>query len=477
MRRITAFAICLFLILSIVVTAAPADTSADTIYIRADGTVAKTVTYHGEEKKPAFVTGRNNGEAVVLSGTDYLTADIAELQAPFTLSAWVNWQDKAADQRIFSLVKDNSENYLALSPFTDTAVVGKPAANGVTILTSCFKEQFIRENYYHPTIAGVTDALTADTWHYVAFTVTENAVTVYIDGAQWQTVTLPFTYTELGADTLYIGSAVNGANGFVGQLQAFTVHTEALDAAVIARTARDIPEDDPSPAITASNYADATLPDATALQQEKAVIVTEKGEATFAAVSPAFWENPQVATGQTIRGTLTVKNSSNNPISLQLTDIVLPEADTPAYRYLSEINVTIMQDTTVLFDGPYTTLNAGAVGWQWPQIPNRRQFVYTIILSRPFSSTVRTVETAVQWEWETALFPIQENPLRGIPTAGWLLIVLALSAVAVGFSAYWAIVRRPCRMFTVWDTVAQKVRYVFTKNIPEADEQTDEQDP
>lgn len=473
MRRITAFVVCLLLIFSVAVTAAPADKPADTVYILPEGKVDKQITYHGEEKKPTFEKGRSDGNAIALNGSEYLTADIADLQAPFTLSAWVNWQGENADQRIFSLVKQGSENYLALSPFTDTAVVGKPAANGVTLLTSCFKEQFLRENYYHPSVAGVTDALTRNTWHHIAFTVTENSVTVYIDGVHWQTVTLPFAYAELGADTLYIGSAVDGANGFVGQIQAFTLHGDVLDAVAVARKAQDIPDDNTEADVTAGNYAAATLPAAEALQQNKTVTLTANGEAVFADATPAFWENPQIATGQTVSGKLTVQNKSGNPISLQLTEIVQPVQNTPAYHYLSEIHVTVMQDDILIFEGPYTALQADSLGWQWQQVPNNRQMVYTITLSRPFSSTVQTVETAVNWKWETALFPINQNPLRGIPTAGWLLIALALSAVAVGFSAYWAIIRRPRRVFTVWDTVAKKVKSVFAKDIPETDEETD----
>ncbi len=463
MRRIAILTVCLFLLFSVAVTAAPAKNTADDIYVLPTGKISDKVTYHGEQAEPVFERGANDEKAVVLHGTDYLTVDLSEMQAPFTLSAWVNWQGNAADQRIFSLVKADSENYLSVSPFTDTAVVGKAAAGGVTILTSCFKEAFLRENYYNPTIAGVSDALRKHQWHHIAFTVNETDVTLYIDGVCWKTVTLPFTYTELGADTLYIGSASNGTNGFVGMLQAFTMHKTALDATTVAHMAQGIAAEDTESPVTVGKYAAATLPTADMLQQTKEVTLSEKGEATFAAVPTAFWENPQIATGQTVSGTLTIRNKSNNLVNLQLAEIVLPAADTPAYRYLSEIHVTVMQNDTVLYEGPYTALRAEALSWRWQQMPNDRQFMYTIALSRPFSSVAETVDTAVEWKWETAFLPMNQNPLRGVQSTAWLLIALAASAVAVGFSAYWAIVRRPRRMFTVWDAVAEKVLSLFGK--------------
>ncbi len=460
-RRITTLLVCLLILFSMSVTAAPAT---DDIYILPKGRLSAEVSYHGEHAEPVFEQGVNEEKALVLDGTEYLTVDISELQAPFTLSTWVNWQGQAADQRIFSFVKTDSENYLSVSPFTDIAVVGKPAANGFTLLTSCFKEEFLRENYYNPTIDGVSDALPKNTWHHIAFTVNETAVTIYIDGVAWKTVNLPFAYTELGADILYIGSANNGFNGFVGMLQAFTLHKTELDATTIARMAQGIADDDTETPVSVGAYAAATLPTADMLQQTKEITLTANGEATFAASSPAFWEKPQIATGQTVRGTLTVQNKSNNPANLQLAEIVLPAADTPAYRYLSEICVTVAQGDTLLYEGPYTALQASSLAWRWQPMPNDRQFTYTITLSRPFSSVAEAVDTTVLWNWETALLPMHKNPIHGIQTDVWLLIVLAVSAIAAGFSIYWAIVRRPRRIFTVWDTVAQRIRSLFRKN-------------
>ncbi len=457
MRRIAVFAICLTLAFSVAVTAAPQTDTAQDIYLLTEGAVSQEFTYHGEGE-PLFVTGRNNEQAVALRGTEYLTADISALQTPFTLSAWVNWQGDTADQRIFSLLKQDSENYLSLSPLVNTAAAGKPAVNGVTLLTSCSKEQLLQENYYNPAAEGVTDALPKNSWHHIAFTVNENDVTVYIDGVNWKTVTLPFAYAELEADTLSIGE-----NGFIGQIQAFTVHTTPLDAAAVARMAQGISTDDTAPAVSVGSYAPATLPSAEMLHQTKSVAITANGDAVFADATSAFWEMPQVATGQTVTGTLTVENKSHNLVNLQLADIVLPAKDTPAYRYLSEVRVTIMQDSALLYTGPYTQLQANSLAWKWKDLPNDRQFTYTITLSRPFSSVAETVQTTVLWKWETSLMPTTQNPLHGVDTAGWLLIVLAVSAIAVSFSTYWAIVRRPRRIFTVWDSVANKIKSFFVK--------------
>ncbi len=460
MRRVTAFAICLMLAFSVAVSAAPETDTAQDIYLLTDGAIFKAFTYHGEGE-PLIEAGKNGEQAVTLRGTEYLTADISELQVPFTVSTWVNRQGETADQRIFSLVKQGGENYLSISPLVNTAAVGKPAANGFTLLTSCFKEQFLQENYYNPSADGVTDALPKNSWHHIAFTVNESEIAVFVDGVNWKTVTLPFTYAELRADTLYVGSAADGKNGFVGQIQAFTVHTTPLDATAVARIAQEIPAEDTESTVSVGKYAAATLPAAETLQQTKSVAITANGESVFTDTTPAFWENPQVATGQTVTGTLTVENKSNTAVNLQLTEIVLPEKDTPAYRYLSEIHVTVMQDATLLYEGPYTQLQASALAWRWQQLPNDRQFVYTITLSRPFSSTVQTAEIAVPWQWETSLPPMAQNPLRGVQTTGWLLIVLAVSAVLVGVSAYWAIAHRPSG--------------VVVTDAPQNSSQTDEQ--
>jgi len=458
MRRFLCF---LLVILSFGVfpaLAAPAQTDSTEIYIQPEGLLPDTVTYHGENEQAAFTKGTANGKAMTFSGTEYLTADITEVSAPFTLTAWVNWQGNTTGERIFTLLKSNSENYISLSPWTDTAVVGGAAANGVTLLTSCFKEQFLRENYFYPAAAGVSDALKKDTWHHIAVTVEETAVCVYIDGVLWKAVNLPFSYTELGADTLYIGSAAEGNHGFKGGIQEFTLHTPAKDAVGIAQMYVGTTPEDTETVTQPGSYAAAVLPDAASLQQTRTVTLDANGGAVFSQNTAAFWEHPQIATGQTISGTLTLQNKSGVPVSLKLSDVALPAQDTPAYQYLSEIKITVMQDTTLLYDGAYTSLLASSLSFNWPQLPNEREFTYTVTLSRPFSATTPVADAAVVWKWETATFPINENPLKGIPQSGWLIILLCVSAVAVGFSFYWAVIRRPRRIFTFWDTVASTLR-------------------
>lgn len=460
MRRIVALTLAVLSICVLTVSAAPKKPkiTAET-YILPDAFLAETATYHGDGAEPAFEKGTNDGKAMRFDGTEYLTVDISALAAPYTLTAWVNWQGTTPEQRIFTVQKTASENYLSLSPWTDTAVVGGAAANGVTLLTSCYKEQFLRENYFNPTAKGVSDTLVKNNWYHIAVAVAENTVTVYIDGVEWKTVTLPFAYAELGADTLYIGAAADGNNRFVGFIQEATMYSDLLDATAVARLAANAAFDDDTVPVTTGKYAATpALPAESSLAQVKSVILDANQTATFTDTTPAFWENPQLASGQTVSGTLTVQNKSGNPVSLKLDTIQKPAHDTPAYQYLSEINVTVVQGDEVLYDGAYTALLASHLSLYWPQLANEREHTYTITLSRPFSATAAVVDVPVTWEWETAFFPVNENPLKGIPQSGWLIILLCVSAVAVGFSFYWAVVRRPRRIFTVWDKVASTLR-------------------
>ena len=464
MKRVIALALCLLCIFSVTVVAAPVRAPrAAEVYILTDGTLSDKATYVGKEETPAWEDGKNGQLAMLFDGNCYITADVADLTAPFTITTWVKWQGDTADQRLFTLQKKGSENYLSLSPWTDTAVVGKPIANGVTVLTSCYKDEFIRENYYNPAMAGVKDALKANTWHHIAFAVDESTVTLYIDGVNWKSFTLPYAYDELGADTLYIGNSGNGANGFNGNIQAFALYTSVLKPELIAQMANrtTVVDDEETPLV--SIYAAATLPSVESLQQEKSATLNTNNEIAFTTNAAAFWECPQIATGQTISGNLIVQNKSGNTVNMQLSQIIFPEAGTPAYQYLSEIKITVMQGDTLLYDGPYTELRAAVLAMRWQQLPSDRSFSYTVTLSRPFTSTTPVVDAMVDWQWSASLFPITRNPLQTAQNNGWLLVVLAASAVAVGFSLYWAIVRRPRRMFTIWDTMAQKVKSLFKK--------------
>lgn len=477
MRRILALATALILLCALTVAAAPKKQAAPTAetYILPKGLLADTATYNGEKEQAAFDKGYHGNQAMRFESAEYLTVDVSTLAVPFTFSAWVNWQGTTPDQRIFTFQKTGSENYLSLSPWTDTAVVGGATANGVTLLTSCFKEQFLRENYFYPSTAGVSDTLPKIGWHHVAMTVTADAVAVYIDGVEWKAVTLPFTYEELGADTLYIGAAAEGNNRFVGSMQEVALYDSALDAVGIARLAQGAAPNDETIVVEPKKYAPAALPQADTLFQVKTVTVDANGKASFAAASAAFWENPQIASGQTVTGTLTVQNKCESPISLQLTDIVMPAADTAAYQYLSEIKVTIKQDNLLLYDGAYTGLSAEYLSFKWVQMPLDREYTYAITLSRPFASTAETVDTAVDWQWQTELFAFKDNPIKGIPQSGWLLIALSLSAVAVGFSLYWAVIRRPRRIFTVWDSVAEAIKRTLPAKQAEQKTETTEE--
>lgn len=538
MRRITAFTITLLLILTLSVSATTAPTGGTTTGVT-DTTVSTTVTgtgtqmgsdstdttgttnttiatttttttakptdprvksvqyavkelpdgaiIHGNE--PQWTDGRNGGKALLFDGdTNYIEVDIQKQTAPFTLSMWVNWQanihaENADGQRLFTICKQNTENGLSMTPWLIRETENGDIINGIALFSAYFKDRWQLEDMYYPTTTAISNMLSTNTWHHIAVTVNGSTVIVYIDGIQWMQKTLPFTYADLGADTLLIGSAGNSICLFKGLMEDVQLFENALTPAQIVRLSKDIDPFDATVTETPYIYTPAPLPETIVTEQTYRVIsaVEENGVSGIVEVTPggAFWESPVLSGGQNVTCTLLVENKSKHLTSMSLKNISLPAKGTPAWNYLSEIHVTVSSVSDVIYSGPYTDMTAAALQMQFDKLAYGRYYTYTITLSRDLTAKAEYTATSVPWEFTAETVPAAQNALPGEKPLIWLLILLPLSAVAVGFSLYWAVVKKRRRIFTVWDTLIggllQKIKPVSTEE-EESTQSSDEHD-
>lgn len=509
MRRIAAFTFALLLVLTIAVSATtapagttlPADTTsgmtADTTTDTSADTTAATTTapttakpteprvesenYTVEQlpKGAAFVgndatwvDGRAGGRALQFDGTtNYMEIDIESMEAPFTLSMWVNWQadiekDEAQGQRLFTFQQKHTENSLSMTPWlyrvpTDNAAT-EEAVNGIAVLASCYKDQWFRQEIYYPAAASISTTLPVNSWHHIAVTVEQSAVTVYIDGMQWKRETLSFAYADLKADLLLIGGAGNGTHLFQGLMEDVQLFESALTAVQVARLAANADPFDATVSVTPQQYAPAPMPENAVTEQTQSAmtLIDENGMVNTMVATPeqAFWEAPVLSGGQSLSGTLTVENKSKHIADMQLESIALPAQGTPAWEYLSDIHITVSNGQETLYSGPYTGITTEALKMQFAQTTYGRSYTYTITMSRPLMATAAYTAVSVPWTFVSTAHAAADSALPDEKPLTWLLILLPLSAAMVGFSFYWAMVRPDRRIFAVWDTLAARIR-------------------
>ncbi len=417
---------------------------------------------------PQWEQGRNSGKALRLDGnTNYIQIDISKQSDPFTLSMWVNWQatvpsSNAMGQRLFTFFKKNTENNLSMTPWLQKQTESGDTVNGIALLGACYKENWLRQEIYYPATDNVFNLLPPQVWHHIALTVSGNTVTVYIDGMEWIQETLSFAYTDLKADTLLIGGGGGGSYLFEGLLQDVQLYENALTPTQIGRIAKDADPFDATVEATPHAYSPAPLSD----DMPTALTVYAETQVTggaFSTVIPKtdtanFLENPTLSGGQSVSGTLTVENKSKHSVDMALQSITLPAKGTPAWEYLSEITVTVSSEGKVLYTGAYTDITAETLGMQFEQMAYGRSHVYTVTLSRPLTAKATYADVSVPWEFSVNALAAANSPLRDTQSLDWLLILLPLSAIAVGFSLYWAVSRRNPRIFSVWNDLTARLR-------------------
>ncbi|MBO5797613.1 MAG: hypothetical protein J6R77_04605 [Clostridia bacterium] len=71
----------------------------------------------------------------------------------------------------------------------------------------------------------------------------------------------------------------------------------------------------------------------------------------------AFWEAPDVTTGQShAGGTLTLRNDSNRPVDFVLSSVSLPYGNEAALTYLDAVTLIVKQGETEVYHGTFTHL-------------------------------------------------------------------------------------------------------------------------
>lgn len=81
---------------------------------------------------------------------------------------------------------------------------------------------------------------------------------------------------------------------------------------------------------------------------------------SFVATEPTtYWESPALRAGETatISGKLTLVNNTNITRDIRFQYVRFPFQDEDALAYLNHLMLTIRQDDTVLYDGPYSCIN------------------------------------------------------------------------------------------------------------------------
>ncbi len=422
--------------------------------------------FHGENMQ--WVNGRKDGKALQFNGTsDCIEIDMTEQEAPFTLSMWVNWQanihnSNAVGQRLFSLCRKNTENEISFIPWYSARTENGETMNGMALLTACYKEKWIRQNACYPTDAAISNMLTPSTWHHIAMTVEENTISVFIDGMLWSTLDLEFAYADLKPDVLYIGGANDKLYLFEGAMEDIRLYENALTQQQVLRLFRDADAFDATLTDTPHAYAPAPLPQNVVLSQSQCIIstVSDSGIVNSVEVSPgaAFWETPALSGGQSVTCTLYLENRSKHVSGITLSNIALPEPSSPAYQYLSEILITVSDMNGVLYSGRYTDLTVEKLAIRQDSLAYGGGRIYTITLSREFTSTADFVAVNVPWTFDTTILPTAQNAVSENRPQVWLIVLLLISTVAVIFSFYCAVVQKQRRVFTVWDSLATACR-------------------
>ena len=182
---------------------------------------------------------------------------------------------------------------------------------------------------------------------------------------------------------------------------------------------------------------------------------TADGKPGVAAAGDAFWEMPQLDAGQSVTGTLTVENRSKHTVDMALAAIVLPEKGTAAWDYLATLQLTVQRNGETLFSGPYTEVTAKKPGIAAAGLSYSRKAVYTVTLSRGFESKGGVVAVQVPWQMTVTLADAAgRQPREGRHIA--LLVMLLLSAAALIAGVYFAVEKRVCPFFGIWDAVREK---------------------
>lgn len=157
----------------------------------------------------------------------------------------------------------------------------------------------------------------------------------------------------------------------------------------------------------------------------------------------AFWEAPDVTTGQShAGGTITLCNESNRSVDFVLTSVSLPYDNEPALTYLDAVTVSVKNGDTVLYHGPFTRL----MDAERPEIRlsdvlpgEQAQLTLAIACAYTYTGGIPAYNSLV-WTFTPELkggtTTTAHDPLDKIePTTDWKTIAQVAGAVALVMAA------------------------------------------
>ncbi len=115
-----------------------------------------------------------------------------------TVSLWLKFSEEQTDANVFSYVSDENAS---LSLKIDGSVPYLQYVNA--------EEQSVKS------VSETATGLNLDSWHQLTFTVTEERITLYVDGNEYAVIDTKVD--EMGG-TVSLGAWVDGSQGFIGQI-------------------------------------------------------------------------------------------------------------------------------------------------------------------------------------------------------------------------------------------------------------------
>lgn len=416
--------------------------------------------------------GRQGGRAAALRNGAYIEAPLPHTDGtPFTLSMWVNWQEEkgaltAEDQRLFTVFEKESRNMLYFNPLvkveTDDGFINGMRMTATTLQGTAR----VTNQLSYVTGQAVSGGMPHREWHHIALAVSGDEMTVYLDGMRWHSGKMGFAFVDLKADTLLLGAGPDGVNAWNGLMQNVVWYDAALTHVQIARLAKDLDAFDQTQDVETPVYTPVEIP--TDLVAEKGYTAwTENGKTAISTRDGvAFWEQPMLGAGQSVQGELSLANRSKHLLDVAWDTLALPQKNTPAWQYLSQLQVDIRKGDETLFSGAYTDLPQALEKLTLTNMPYRRTQTYTLFISRDFLAQGAAVAVDIPWTFSCTLADVSKGG-NGRRVIWWLLILLPLSALLVGMSVYCHVVKKDRRVFTVWNGVAANIKVFWdTKCVP-----------
>ncbi len=133
--------------------------------------------------------------------------------------------------------------------------------------------------------------------------------------------------------------------------------------------------------------------------------ITDTDDTVVVAVTQpvTFWESPTLRAGESVitDGTLTVTNTTDSSYGLSFRSVTFPYSDSAALEYLNHLHLTVKQEETVLYEGPYSEINTpDALALNTNLAPDE-SVVYTVSLKCDYTYTGTSFvnDTVLEWNF------------------------------------------------------------------------------